>query len=167
MAAHPGPARAMAAPGQFKRSLPATGRWTRAAGHRPNRDWLRWLTELDAGQRARGLDLGDCCVPVLNSSNRLGRSPPNCTATLAQWYPACERRALQPYAALEAIAPYSMLPALIGRARQYFFVITSLPGSPGPPGRCGSTRWPPASACPRTAACTPPVARCGRGAVPA
>lgn len=83
--------------GQFTRLVPShgpVGEGLKGIGQ--TRDWLRWLTGWMQDSARQGLDLSELLrAPVPERFARWAAQPAELHRSLAQWYPAYERRALQ------------------------------------------------------------------------
>ena len=84
--------------GQFKLLVPSHGPVDRGLqGIAQTRDWLRWLTGWMQDSAQQGLDLSEMLrAPVPSQFSQWAAQPAELHRTLAQWYPALERRALPP-----------------------------------------------------------------------
>jgi len=84
--------------GQFKQLVPSHGPVDQGLqGIAQTRDWLRWLTGWMQDSAQQGLDLSELLrAPVPERFAPWAAQPAELHRTLAQWYPAYERRALQP-----------------------------------------------------------------------
>ena len=86
--------------GQFKQLVPSHGPVDQGLqGIAQTRDWLRWLTGWMQDSAQQGLDLSELLrMPVPERFAGWAAQPAELHRSLAQWYPAYERRALQPAA---------------------------------------------------------------------
>ena len=84
--------------GQFKQLVPSHGPVDQGLqGIAQTRDWLRWLTGWMQDSAQQGLDLSELLrMPVPERFAGWAAQPAELHRSLAQWYPAYERRALQP-----------------------------------------------------------------------
>ena len=84
--------------GQFKLLVPSHGPVDQGLqGIAQTSDWLRWLTGWMQESAQLGLDLSELLrAPVPARFARWAAQPAELHRSLAQWYPAHERRALQP-----------------------------------------------------------------------
>ena len=84
--------------GQFKLLVPSHGPVVQGLqGIAQTRDWLRWLTGWMQDSAQQGLDLSELLrTPVPGRFSRWAAQPAELHRSLAQWYPAHERRALLP-----------------------------------------------------------------------
>ena len=84
--------------GQFKQLVPSHGPVDQGLqGIAQTRDWLRWLTGWMQDSAQQGLDLSEMLrAPVPSQFSQWAAQPAELHRTLAQWYPALERRALPP-----------------------------------------------------------------------
>ena len=84
--------------GQFKQLVPSHGPVDQGLqGIAQTRDWLRWLTGWMQESAQQGLDLSELLrMPVPERFAGWAAQPAELHRSLAQWYPAYERRALQP-----------------------------------------------------------------------
>ena len=87
--------------GQFKLLVPSHGPVDQGLqGIAQTRDWLRWLTGWMQDSAQQGLDLSEMLrTPVPERFTHWAAQPAELHRTLAQWYPAYERRVLLPSAA--------------------------------------------------------------------
>ena len=86
------------AQGRFRLVVPSHGPvHAGLQGMEQTRDWLQWLTALMQTSAAQGLDLSELLrQPVPERFAAWAAQPAELHRSLAQWYPAYERRALQP-----------------------------------------------------------------------
>ena len=84
--------------GEFKQLVPSHGPVDQGLqGIAQTRDWLRWLTGWMQDSAQQGLDLSELLrAPVPTRFAGWAAQPAELHRSLAQWYPAYERRALQP-----------------------------------------------------------------------
>ncbi len=84
--------------GQFQLLVPSHGPVAKGVqGIAQTRDWLQWLTALLQDSARQGVDLSELLrMPVPERFAGWAAQPAELHRSLAQWYPAYERRALQP-----------------------------------------------------------------------
>lgn len=84
--------------GQFKQLVPSHGPVAQGLqGIAQTRDWLRWLTGWMQDSAQQGLDLSELLrTPIPSRFAHWAAQPAELHRSLAQWYPAYERRALTP-----------------------------------------------------------------------